>query len=292
MEAKKELIFQIDSPLVKQYYQNDQNYKILYDESIGVDKKLCAIYFSSNELYYPNTEKAFNFSIVGRDKFEWQRSMIPNVYKHIFFRDLQKQWYIEGINATINSPEKLRELIANETEGYRVYAIGSSAGGYAALIYGSLLQVERVYAFNPQFDLAYIISKSTSLVDPLLFKYKDQSRSSFYRVDNYLNKKTEYFYFQSCKSSIDIAQYENLRNKELVNRIQFSTSNHGFPFLRHNLKYILSLSASELRELSKTVTSPFALSVKVDGFFNSVLIITSAVIKRIKKKLYDEKRNR
>ena len=193
-------------------------------------------------------------------------------------------------NEEINSPERLKEFIISETKGYRVFALGSSAGGFAAITYGSLVNAERVYAFNSQFDLNYILMNSNPILNPLLYKYKDTVRSEYFRLDNFLNSSTEYFYFQSCKSKIDITQFEHLERKSIIRRIQFDTRNHGFPFLRQNLSYVLELSANDLKHMSQKITHPFYFTVQINGFFKSIFIIISAVLKRMKKKLFDEKR--
>lgn len=290
MEIKNK-IFQIESDIVKSYYKNDLNYKVVYNKDSQCDRSLCVIYFSSNEIYYPNTEMSFKNSIVKRDKYEWQNFKFPGAFKHIYIRDIQKQWYIDGINSEIDTPEKLWKLIEKETKGYKIYSIGSSAGGYAAIVYGSLIKAARVYAFNAQLNLFQTLKNSYPSVDPILYKYKNEDRAKFYNVDNFLNPGTEYFYFQSALSRIDIDQYELLENRNLFNTIKFQTSNHGFPFLRHNLNYVLSLSPVQLKELSNQMIHPFKFSVQIDGFFLTTYLVTQAVLKRFKKKLYDEKRN-
>ncbi len=286
------IVFQTASGIVKKTYKNELNYKIHYSEIKSSNKNLCVIYFSSNEIYYPNTNQSFEKSIIVKDKYEWVNSKFPNAYKHIFLRDIQKQWYIEGINTEINTPTKLLQLLEQETNGYTVFTIGSSAGGFAAMLYGSMLNAKRVYAFNAQMNLNLVIAKSTRLVDPLLFKYKDKSESKFYNLDNYINKNTEYFYFQSAKSSYDIEQFNVLDFKINVNHIRFNTSNHGFPFFRHNIQHIFASTNNDLLKLTKTQKNPFLYSVECDGFFKSILLISKAVLLRFKKKMIDEKMNK
>ena len=58
------MIFQIDSPTVKEAFKLD-NYTIEYaEENDLIESDLCVIYFSSNEIYYPNTIKSFEYSII------------------------------------------------------------------------------------------------------------------------------------------------------------------------------------------------------------------------------------
>ena len=63
-----------------------------------------------------------------------------------FVRDVYKQWYLKGVNAEIDSIEKLYEFLKAETEGYQIVTVGSSAGGYAAVLFGYLLNATKVLA--------------------------------------------------------------------------------------------------------------------------------------------------
>ncbi|MDV7140205.1 hypothetical protein R3X28_15035 [Maribacter sp. TH_r10] len=289
MEVKKEPIFQIDDPAVKKIYREADNYKVKFHSGPAVQEDLCIIYFSSNDLYYPNTPKAFENSIVAKDKFEWQRNYIQYAKKHIFLRDVQKQWYIEGISEKHDNPEALWELLRELTSGFRVYVMGSSAGGFAALLYGSLLRADRVYAFNAQLNLNVIIEGSNAKVDPILFRYKDQERSKYFVIEDFLDTERDYFYFQSSKSILDIKQYNALKNTTLLTRIPFKTGNHGFPFLRHNLRYVLGLSKEELHQLSFKSYHPIAFAASIDGWAKTVQVVVTTVVNRFKKKLKEKK---
>lgn len=168
-------MFQINSEIVRSVYINQQNYKIEYNNSCK--KNICAIYFSSNDIYYPNNEEIFRKRIVEKNFFEWYNTRI-NARKHIFLRDIFKQWYLEGINAELDSPEKIFEWLKRETEGYEVVTVGSSAGGYSAVLYGSLLKAQKVIAFNAQFSLKAIADESGEKCNPLVYKYKNTDRSN------------------------------------------------------------------------------------------------------------------
>lgn len=162
-------VFQVDSDIVQQVYNEQDNFLIEYDNQ--GDKNWCAIYFCSNDIYYPNTEEIFRKRIVEKNFFEWYHLRIKKAYKHIFVRDIFKQWYLMGINAKINTPKKLTEFLQKETEKYNIVTIGSSAGGYAAILYGSLLNAKYVLAFNPQFEIKSLIKTTTEEVNPVLFRY-------------------------------------------------------------------------------------------------------------------------
>lgn len=281
-------IFQIDSDIVKKYYNSDDNIKII--DNNDEPNKNCIIYFSSNEIYYPNTELSFINSIVKRDKYEWMNNLYPGMQKHIFVRDIQKQWYIEGCNSHYHTPELLFKRLADLTKGHDIYTIGSSAGGFAALLFGSILGAKRVYAFNAQLNLNVVLKNSSPEIDPLLYKYlSNQAFAKYFNVGDFLKPGIEYLYFHSAKSKMDIDQYEACKNKDLLLKIEFDTANHGFPFFRHDLSYVLNLTFNELKVLSQKRIHPFLFTVKTKGIIKAIVLTTNAVKKRIQKKLTERK---
>jgi len=291
MVKVKQLIFQIESPEVLKAFATD-NYDIEYIDSHQVEDDLCVIYFSSNEIYYPNTSQAFDYSIVQRDKYEWKRNKLPQARKHIFIRDIQKQWYIGGINVKLDSPIKLLEFLKIETDGYRVFTLGSSAGGYAAVLFGSLLNADRVYAFNAQLNLNITKKKSNPLTDPILFeKAMDKHLNHYFDLSNYITKGTDYYYFQSCRSQMDIEQYDGISIEAQKNLkiIRLQTSNHGFPFLRINLSQVLMFTPIELDQYVNKTFHPILFSSRLIGVIPTISFVLKALSDRYKKKRLESK---
>lgn len=89
--------FQVDSGIAIKAYTELDNYSIQESE---VDSNICAVYFSSNEIYYPNTESVFERDIFKKNRFEWFGCRIKDAEKHIFSRDVRNQWYLTGISAS------------------------------------------------------------------------------------------------------------------------------------------------------------------------------------------------
>jgi hypothetical protein len=287
-----QFIFQIDSPVVKTAYQAD-NYLIEYAaESQEVENDLCIVYFSSNEIYYPNTPESFEYAILEKNRYEWQRSKLPHAKKHIFIRDIQKQWYLQGINATLNSPTKLAEFLKMETNGYRTQMIGSSAGGFGALLFGSLLEVERIYVFNAQLNLHVIMKNSNALTDPILFAHVDDEHlKSFYDLSNFIRSNTDNYYFQSCHSQMDLDQYNSLdlETQKSLKIIRFKTANHGFPFLRINLPIVLSFDAKRLESIVNKTFHPILFSMRLIGVIPTLVFVFKALKDRYAKKRLEAK---
>lgn len=131
-------------------YNNLDNYKIL----TCVGRNAVVVYFSSHNLFYPDTLECFEKAIYEKDRYEWSHRMIKRASKHIFVRDIYKIWYQKGINAKINSIPKLADFLRQETSGFdEIIMVGSSAGGYAASLFGSLLNADIILDFNGQWEI-------------------------------------------------------------------------------------------------------------------------------------------
>lgn len=117
--------------------------------------------------------------------------------------------------------------------GYQVITVGSSAGGYAAVLYGSLLKAVRVIAFNAQFSLMSASHKASNTHDPLLFKYLHTDRASYFQLKDFLQPSVKYYYFLSVGCAEDNEQSRLLLPPPLPSKslccIKFATSHHGIP---------------------------------------------------------------
>jgi hypothetical protein len=274
-------IFQTDSKIVNQVYHEQDNYLIEYDKK--GDKEWCAIYFCSNDIYYPNTEEVFYNRIIKKNFFEWYHSRVNKAYKHIFIRDIFKQWYLAGINKTINTPNKLIEFIKKETKDYKVITIGSSAGGYAAILYGSFINAYYSLVFNPQFELKSLLQKSSEKINPLLFRIKDE-RIKYLDITNFINKETKIFYFYSNHSPWDIEQYNFIKSTNKVIPIPFNSKHHGIPFLKVALPIVINLNVDDLEHLSNKRHNPIIFTIKMVGCIKTCIGLYKQLLTAYKKR--------
>lgn len=256
-------VFQTDSIIVNKVYETYTNYKIEYSDD--GDNSVCAIYFSSNDIYFPNNEEKFTERIINKHFFEWYHTRITKAHKHIFLRDIFKQWYLKGINSSINSPEKLSEFLLQETKGYHhIIALGSSAGGYAAILYGSLIGAHKVFAFNPQFEINTLLKRSSEMINPLVFRLKD-SMSKWYDIVPLINSKTEIYYFYSQNSQWDKEQHKHIIPMKNLHQICFNSAHHGIPFIKNALHVILNANNEFLKSLEKQIHNPIIFSIRMVG---------------------------
>lgn len=261
-------VFQTDSDIVKSVYKKFPNYIIEYNEEVA--KEYCILYFSSNDIYYPNNEIAFTDSIVKKNRFEWYGNRINYGYKHIFLRDIQKQWYLTGINATIDTPEKLINFLKKEIEGYKLVCVGASAGGFISMIIGQVLNAACIYTFNGQFEILSILHTSSEEKDPVIFRNRNNvDLLPYYDVLNFIVNPSSIFYFHSNLSVWDKQQNKYIGNLAL-NKISFNTNNHGIPFLKSNLKVVLNLSTTELLKMTGKSFNPLFFSLKVVGLLQTI----------------------
>lgn len=260
-------IFQIHDEEVLETYRTGDNY--LIDYSPDGDASRCAVYFSSNDLYFPNNRARFHERVVRRNTFEWFGTRVPGCRKHIFVRDVFKQWYLGGINARLDSPARIAEWLERETKGYRVTMAGSSAGGYAAALFGSLLGAERVFSFNGYFDLVPETEvEGAARVNPLLTRYRNSEElAPLYRLGRFLHRRTPVYYFHSLHSPIDREQKALLGSHEAVHVIPFDTAHHGIPFPKCCLGRVFQYTDAQLLALCGRMHRPLMFSLRCAGLW-------------------------
>lgn len=116
-----------------------------------------------------------------------------------FYIDIYSCCYAKGIGGITNNIEETVQHLSEQIKGYKkVVFIGTSAGGYAAILFGSLLNVDVVIGFIP----TTIIRKAN-----VECKYKNLS--------SIVNQTTKYYLYADTKikdtmSSHHISHCENV----------------------------------------------------------------------------------
>jgi hypothetical protein len=123
-------------------------------------------------------------------------------YERHFYLDDYNKWYhcgIEGISKDINTTkEYLKEKIKNFEE---VIFIGSSAGGYAAILFGSLLNIDKVIAFRPQTTIEI---------------QKDMDEK-YINLEAYINSTTQYYIYGDIAIDIHKDPLHHVSHCETIN---------------------------------------------------------------------------
>lgn len=260
----------IDDNLIYEVWQSKDNFKIEFSNYKDVDKSLCAVYFSSNGIYFPNTANTFYDNIIEKDRYEWYGNRIKKAYKHIFVRDVFKQWYVKGINKTISSPEKLAYWLSKECEGFETIVIGSSAGGYAAVLFGSMIGAKIQMAFSPQLNLNHIINNDKN---PLL-----NQNCLFLDISEYIQKAHHLFLFYSEGSTIDQMDIMIARRKN-ANIIMFKGDVHGVQIRSMALPTVINMRVENLIRLVGKRYSPLWFSIRHIDFCTTIKILIRKLLK-------------
>lgn len=240
----EEKIMENLEPLREQAYICKDNYLIEYDNN---PSDLAVIYFTSNGMYEDN-ETDFYDKVINHNRFEWYKSRIMKKAKHIFVRDVYKGHYLKGINAHLNSQDKLGAFLKKETLGKRIITIGSSAGGYAAVLFGQML------------DADYIISLSGQ------FFIKDET----YNLKKLMQEHSRpVYYFLPYFSRQDLPQYEYVKGLENLFCIKVAASDHVLNFPHNLLVELINMESDGLKKLSaQTRDVPWSIKnfiIKVIG---------------------------
>jgi len=115
----------------------------------------------------------------GLQKFEFVNSLSQfHINKH-FYIDEYSDSYHKGIVGISNTIDETVSYLKNEIKNYKhVIFLGNSAGGYASILFGSLLNVNTVLAFVPQ-----TIRRNENIDE----KYRD--------ISTFINDTTKYYIY-------------------------------------------------------------------------------------------------
>lgn len=164
-----------------------------------------------------------SFASVNHDGFERKKSLVTmSETIDIDILYLRGGWYIDkinGIGETVDDSISYFKDIFSKYE--KVICVGSSAGGYGAILYGSLLNVDVVVAHMPQTDLEIC---RRNLRNP---SYRRLSKLDCYgkysNLKNVINESTEYFVWNK-----EAEMTGNWRGKTRVNVVE-----HGMHHFRN-----------------------------------------------------------
>jgi len=157
---------------------------------------------------------AFQFGgILPFEFLNYLSSIYTNEFDLIFYIDKHQCWYHKGIEHITNNIQEtalyLNSLI-KDGNYEKVVFMGTSAGGYAAILFGSLCNVNYVISFKPQ----------TILENPMNVKYRD--------LKNVINQKTNYILYGNksihCRNDLHhILHCENIEHFPNVKVVKSDT---------------------------------------------------------------------
>ena len=151
-------------------------------------------------------------------------------YDKHFYIDIHQKWYNKGIDGISNDIESTIAYLRQEIEKYKkVVFLGTSAGGYAAILFGSLLNIQIIIAFAPQ---------SIINGDDLNENYKNLSKI--------INNTTKYYIYGSLN-------YNDVNDLHHISHCENIENNSNVVVIRKNNLHMRDMRDSgELFELLKT----------------------------------------
>jgi hypothetical protein len=227
------------------------NFKVLEGD---IANGKCIVLFSGNGLYFPNTEDELS-KIIKCDRYEWEKLYPKNYEKIIFIRDVYKQWYIEGISTELDTVDKVKILIDEQIAGYKTTFVGSSAGGYAAVLFGNLCHADLIISLSGQFDLND--EKKREDANEILNKSLDHR---YLKLDGLVNKNV--VYFNPCYSSYDKPQVQLAHSINNIIVIEMKSSIHGVPFYPFALKKVLGGDIDKFKIMSRKKHNMMLFSIR------------------------------
>lgn len=272
-------IWNWDEPLVRREYEKS-NYKII---ETSADNNECVVYFSSNNIWYPNDKEVFRRTIIQEDRYEWRGRAYRIGKKNIYLRDIAKCWYACGVNSQMSSVDLLADWLREQTAGYEVVCIGSSAGGYIAALMGNLLKAKLVFCFSAQFNLYEGLGVATC---PILYLCReDESKNKYYDISPIVNASevpTLYVYPQS--SECDVVQSGFVKSSQNFKKIAIRSDRHGVPIRKCALEALLRMNFEEIRRLSeREVYGNLAFSLRTAGLKKVVAFYLEKFVKKVKR---------
>jgi len=166
---------------------------------------------------------------------EFKRVITPLNVNKAFLIDEDKCWYYKIKKDVIH---ELKKLIYNVNPKYTVF-FGNCAGGYASILYGVLLEVDRIMAFQTQ---TFLSKKSRE-------KYKDKRfirevlKAQKYADEDYLDL---WNHDKKCKTVVELFYCENFYDSKIHAELFYEKTNYlnvvlnkyNCPsyYLAHNLK--------------------------------------------------------
>lgn len=140
-----------------------------------------------------------SFGHIAHGGFASKKSLINKKCKKdnfdiLYLRDVNKKWYFCGLSEIGDSFSDTLNFLKSVTSKYKntIY-MGSSMGGYASILFASLLKGSTSIAQMPQTDLEYILNNNRciNLFEPIKNKHSDLW-SSYKNLNTVINDSTHY----------------------------------------------------------------------------------------------------
>lgn len=135
--------------------------------------------------------------------FDFINAIIRSGNDGLLFRDRANLWYQKGVDGARGSPLEIVALINRLRGDYEtVITVGSSMGGYAALLFGHLVNADKIVSVVPQLRVG-AVAAGTIGDERALNQWKDD----FEAIDRHAADRS-YLYLDKLPMAKDRAIYE------------------------------------------------------------------------------------
>lgn len=148
-----------------------------------------------------------------------QTNLLRDVEADILFvRDVEDAWYNRGLKFITSDVDTTLNFLKKYTDRHdKILCTGISSGGYAALLFGSLLNADNIIAYSPQ----TYIPRDPSFPDIGLLKGID---SKYFDLTSWISHKIEIDILYSLDYRHDCMQADRVRD---FNNISFTCEHWG-----------------------------------------------------------------
>jgi hypothetical protein len=114
--------------------------------------------------------------------------LFPN-YKKLFLVDKDGTFYHHGVYGISKDIESTVEYLQDQIRNFdEAIFLGSSAGGYASILFGSMLKIAKVIAFIPQTNIN---------------GYSSKTKYEYENINKFINNCTQYYLFGNPNEEYD-----------------------------------------------------------------------------------------
>lgn len=173
----------------------------------------------------------------GIGSFDWLKTIEERVsdltFQRIYLMDISRSWYHFGFEELggigLDPLANFLDSKIKECNAKRIMFVGSSMGGYAAIAFGCILNVDLVLSVVPQISIEnipeeYNINKNDFICRGITL----QSIDLRIILDKYQNNKTKYKVFYGINHEHDVWQYNLIKNYKNVFGYEVNCErNHG-----------------------------------------------------------------
>lgn len=155
----------------------------------------------------------------------------------VFFRDFSQSWYhagLKGLSVDIHTTAKYIQALIDDIKPEKLFFVGNSMGGYAALLFSTILGVGEAIAFAPQTfisadlrkrynDVRWQLQIEETLALPTIYKDALDLKKMLLN-SNSENKKSIYV---ARDSELDFAHAQHVRSCPGVTVFEFEKGGHS-----------------------------------------------------------------